>query len=135
MGYEMLEKGGYLGKDDIWEDCIMGRIKIRAGLCGLMIGVALVLIVSVVFTLAEAEPVLGGNAALAAVETPTGAYLVTDHQGYVGVYDLREAPSRLLTVTDIRLATLRQRDRAALESGIAVATREELLMLLEDFGS
>lgn len=113
----------------------MGRIKIRAGLCGLMIGVALVLIVSVVFTLAEAEPVLGGNAALAAVETPTGAYLVTDHQGYVGVYDLREAPSRLLTVTDIRLATLRQRDRAALESGIAVATREELLMLLEDFGS
>ena len=53
----------------------------------------------------------------------------------MGVYDLREEPSRLLTVTDIRLATLRQGDQAALESGIAVATREELLILLEDFGS
>ncbi len=113
----------------------MGRIKIRMGLCGLLAGVALVLIVSAVFTLAGAEQGLGGTAALAADETPTGAYLVTDHQGYVGVYDLREEPSRLLTVTDIRLATLRQGDQAALESGIAVATREELLILLEDFGS
>lgn len=112
----------------------MRHIKIRMGLCGLLAGMALVFILSALFTLAGTDTGLGGTSALAA-EAPADAYLLTDHQGYLCVYDLREEPAQLMTVTDIRLATLRQEDQAALESGISVKSREELLILLEDFGS
>ena len=52
-----------------------------------------------------------------------------------GCLTLSQGKETLVTVTEIPLAGLRLQDRSALESGIAVNTREELLLLLEDFGS
>ncbi len=40
-----------------------------------------------------------------------------------------------MTLTDIEVGTLREADRQILNTGLAVADREELLTLLEDLGS
>jgi len=60
-------------------------------------------------------------------------YLVRDTGGYIGVfYEGRGYP---VFITNIPLATLRERDRTDVERGISVPTREALLELLEDLGS
>jgi hypothetical protein len=62
------------------------------------------------------------------------AYILRDCDGYIGVY----TPGKLRTpqdVTDIEVSRLRESDRKLLEEGIPVSSRDELLTLLEDFGS
>ena len=46
-----------------------------------------------------------------------------------------QRPTSPMTLTDIEVGTLREADRQILNTGLAVADREELLTLLEDLGS
>ena len=86
---------------------------------------------------------LSGGAALtqyarAAAETVSCAapacYVLRDCGGYVAVYDGEDA-KKPTTVTDIEVATLRALDRQMLRNGLALDSREKLMMTLEDLGS
>ena len=71
-----------------------------------------------------------------ASETPEikGVYTLREYEGRIGIFsggDM-ETPQML---TDIYTAGLRQIDRESLEQGITVTGMEEVLKLLEDFGS
>mgnify|MGYP003294559787 CR=1 FL=1 len=61
-------------------------------------------------------------------------YYLRSADGYLAVYDASNT-RKPLQVTDIDIESLPGGDRAMLEKGIPVASREELLKLLEDFGS
>lgn len=61
-------------------------------------------------------------------------YFLREYDGHVGVFSPHSSHMPV-TVTDIEVAGLRDADRAMLSSGIAVADQDELLSLLEDFGS
>lgn len=61
-------------------------------------------------------------------------YFLKNCDGFVAVYAGTKGRSPE-TVTAIEVASLRGADRAMLERGIPVADRQELLELLEDFGS
>ena len=66
----------------------------------------------------------------------SGAYVVADYGGSVAVFDRGDSTlSAPLQVTEIRLAGLRAADRAMIETGVPVSSREELMALLEDLGS
>lgn len=71
---------------------------------------------------------------LSGVQDDTGGYIVRDYGGYVGVYynSGEEYPA---IITEISLASLRQYDRELIETGFEVASRDELMLLLEDLGS
>ena len=60
-------------------------------------------------------------------------YWVTDIEGYLGVY--YKGRGYPVFISNIPLATLRGQDRADVEQGISVETRQELIELLEDLGS
>lgn len=64
----------------------------------------------------------------------TGQLVLGSYQGRVSVFDQGDL-STPLEVTDIELAQLREADRSRLESGMEIASQEELLSLLEDLGS
>lgn len=61
-------------------------------------------------------------------------YLLGVSDGNVAVYG-REDPKNPVAVTDIRLSSLRERDRALISDGLPVASSEELARLLEDLGA
>jgi len=63
---------------------------------------------------------------------PSG-YFLRDSEGYIGVY--YKDRGHPVFITNIPLASLRGQDREDVEQGIAVATRKELIQLLEDLGS
>lgn len=62
------------------------------------------------------------------------AFVLRDCGGYIGIYSSMSASSPE-SVTNISTAGLRAADRKLLEKGIPVSGRDELLTLLEDFGS
>ena len=61
-------------------------------------------------------------------------YMLRQSGGNVAVYG-REDPATPITVTDIELSSLRQRDRELIEVGLPAESGEELARLLEDLGS
>lgn len=66
---------------------------------------------------------------------PTGSgYVLKLHDGYLAVFDA-ERPDMPLRRTDIPASSLRHYDRELLTRGIPLATEEEVLLRLEDFGS
>ena len=98
------------------------KIAIRIILLTVLAAVALTM---VTFTLADFRR--------AEERREQAGYVLGASGGCVAVYagDDRRHP---LTVTDIRLSTLRRADREKLEEGLAVADRAALLELLEDLG-
>ena len=82
----------------------------------------------VVFTMA------GFGAEAATEEGATGTLVLAGYGGSVAVFDDgdRKTP---LQVMDIELDTLRAADRALVERGIKIESREALMALLEDLGS
>ena len=63
-----------------------------------------------------------------------GTYVLADYGGSVAIFENGETVNPL-QVTDIELDTLRAADRAMIETGVPVSSREELMELLEDLGS
>lgn len=64
----------------------------------------------------------------------TAAYFLRREGDYVGVFPSRRGKEPL-RVTAIELRNLRRVDRAMIEAGLPVRSRQELLQLLEDLGS
>ncbi|MCL2588149.1 MAG: hypothetical protein FWD84_01940 [Oscillospiraceae bacterium] len=60
-------------------------------------------------------------------------YWLRDSEGYLAVY--YKGWGHPVFISHVPLASLRGQDRTDVEKGISVATRQELLELLEDFGS
>ena len=58
-------------------------------------------------------------------------YMLADDNGLIGVYQ----GGQLLYVTDIAVKGLRAVDRELLERGIETSSYEDVLKMLEDFGS
>jgi hypothetical protein len=67
-------------------------------------------------------------------ENEDSAYILTESNGYVAICSAASEGTPAV-ITDIEARTLRDSDRLMLERGIRVASREELMMLLEDLGS
>lgn len=67
-------------------------------------------------------------------DAQNGALMLGAWEGSVAVFD-RGDTGTPLRVTDIELSSLRTTDRALVEHGIPVASREALQALLEDLGS
>ena len=61
-------------------------------------------------------------------------YMLRESGGHVAVYG-RENPANPITVTDIELSSLRERDRELIAAGLPAQSPEELARLLEDLGS
>ena len=104
-------------------------------------GIKLMLL-GAIFTIA----VIMGSAALAQIyevrddivthisdiaDHPAG-YLVRNKDGYVGVF--YQGSRRPVFITEIPVGTLGVQDREDMRKGISVATRQELIQLLEDLG-
>ena len=87
--------------------------------------------------LAAVAAVMAGYTIALFGETPPvqdSLYMLRQYGGRVAVYG-REDPTAPITVTDIELSSLRQRDRELIEAGLPAQSREELARLLEDLGS
>ena len=98
------------------------RITIRIIICTILAAIALTL---AVFTVADFHR---ANAAREAQGYVLGA--LGDSVAVYAGGDLKNP----LDVTDIELASLRETDRELITKGMPVASREELLQLLEDLG-
>lgn len=61
-------------------------------------------------------------------------FLLMEYNGKICVYTGEERTSPIM-ITDIDAESLRSADRELFKNGIGAADREELLALLEDFGS
>lgn len=61
-------------------------------------------------------------------------YVLRDYEGYVAIF-VENDPSCPMTVTDIPVSTLRELDKMLLQTGMKIASRERLMMTLEDLGS
>jgi hypothetical protein len=61
-------------------------------------------------------------------------FILKEYEGYIGIFSpgFEKIP---ITVTDIEVSTLREADKQLLRAGIFAASREEMMQLLEDFGS
>ena len=114
------------------------KTRIKIALCGLLILAAVVLSgelaksfeAAAAGTPAATQPsaqVSAGQSATAA------AYVVGGYDGSVAVFVSGQKTPQ--TVTNIPLDSLRETDRLSVETGIPVASYEELQQLLEDFGS
>lgn len=64
----------------------------------------------------------------------TGILVLGSFDERVAVFDSGDLRNPL-QITEIDLNTLRSGDRALIEAGMTVASREELMLLLEDLGS
>lgn len=60
-------------------------------------------------------------------------YWLRDTEGYIGVY--YDGWGYPIFISNIPISSLRGQDRREIEKGLAVSTRQELIELLEDFGS
>jgi len=70
---------------------------------------------------------------LADIADHPDGYWVRGRDGYIAVY--YKGWGHPVFLSHIPLATLRGQDRTDVEKGISVASRRELMELLEDFGS
>ena len=60
-------------------------------------------------------------------------FVLRDYRGYVSVF-APNRPREPVQITAIRTDSLRRADQRLLEGGLTVGSREQLFLLLEDFG-
>lgn len=75
-----------------------------------------------------------GNSAQPAEAASDAAYILREWNGYIGIFYANDL-KKPFSVTDIQIATLRENDRQMLSVGIEADTQEQLMRLLEDYGS
>ena len=78
--------------------------------------------------------VSAASAAFLSLNPGTDGFILRSHEGHIAVYSAAKQ-REMLTLTDIDTASLPSADQAELEKGIFAGDSDELLMLLEDFGS
>lgn len=92
-------------------------------LCGLLMVFAAISLVTVL-----------GDIGVLSASAEDGAYVLREHEGYVGVFYPGEENDPTM-ITDIRVRDLPTGDRRQLAEGIAAADHEEMLALLEGLSS
>jgi len=122
---------------------IIMKARIKIALCGLFIFTAVVLSGNLMksFEAAASSRALAQTIADAETGSPdagkhepsASAYIVGAYAENVAVYRAGQITPQ--TVTAIPLSSLCEVDRKSVETGIVVDSYEELLQLLEDFGS
>ena len=99
------------------------RLAFRRGFCGFLTALALV----------TAGCAAASVHVRAAEHTESTGFILRDCNGRLAVYAAGEKEP--VTITEIETASLREHDRALVESGLLLKTQEEVLLLLEDLGS
>ncbi|HHU22064.1 MAG TPA: hypothetical protein GXZ52_01390 [Clostridiales bacterium] len=113
------------------------KTKIRIGLSCFLIVAAIVSAISAL-ALESKESIKNQNFTVSeSHEEDTGAkegFILKEYEGYIGIFSpgFEKIP---ITVTDIEVSTLREADKELLAAGIYTSSREEMMQLLEDFGS
>ena len=98
----------------------------RASAVGLLAAFAILCAVACArsFQRTEAAPVSYDGA--------SAQFVLRDYRGYVSVFQPKDAREPV-QITAIRTDSLRRADQRLLESGLTVGSREQLILLLEDF--
>lgn len=112
------------------------RFNIRVGLLTAMALIACVCAAAAVGSVLERAPAktLAAYEYQWSVDAAEAEFILREYGGVVGVFEPGRR-SKPMSVTDIEVFSLREADRAMLETGIAVRDRAELMELLEDLGS
>ena len=112
---------------------MMPKMKIRAGILVTMAAAALTS-VGVTLGAGAGQSARPEPPPLVADAEQAGKYIVRAHNGKIALFtdDFTLTPA---IETDIDISGLRAYDRRLLENGIVVSTYEDVLRLLEDFGS
>ena len=92
-------------------------------LCGLLMVFAAVSLITVL-----------GDIGVLSASTEDSAYILREHEGYVGVFYPGEEKDPTM-LTDIRVRDLPAGDRRRLTEGISAVSHEEMLALLEGLSS
>ena len=101
---------------------------------GLKIALCVFLVIFAAVSLTTVLTSLGVIPALATPASAEGAYLLREWEGYIGVF-CPPASQTPTTVTDIRVRDLPLADRLSLVGGVSAEDYQEVVRLLEDFGS
>jgi len=109
----------------------MKRKTLKLVSLGIIFAVALVMGSIALAQIAETDDYIVSY--LADIADHPGGYWVRDVEGYIGVY--YKGRGHHIYRSNIPLASLRGQDRTDVEKGISVATRDDLIELLQDFGS
>ena len=109
------------------------RLRYRIGACILLLATAALCASYTVADLRGTQRREVTQETPAPVTAATERFTLCARSGGVAVLD--PALGETAVVTDIELATLREADRKLIEAGLPVASREQLLALLEDLGS
>lgn len=101
---------------------------------GLKIALCVLLAVFAAVSLTAVLSGLGVIPARAAPASAEGAYLLREWEGHIGVF-CPPGSDTPTTVTDIRVRDLPLADRISLMSGVSAEDYQEVIRLLEDYGS
>ena len=104
-------------RNSVWKVSAVGVLAACAVLCAVLCARS--------FRRPEAAPV--------SFDGLSAQFVLRDYRGYVSVF----APQQLrepVQITAIRTDSLRRADQRLLEGGLTVGSREQLMLLLEDFG-
>ncbi|NMA24133.1 MAG: hypothetical protein GX936_00540 [Clostridiales bacterium] len=108
-------------------------IALRKTLLAIAVSASALMIIALVITAVLQAASADTPAAL--TEAGSGdRYWLRSHNGHISVYGNKEDDSPIIETT-IDVEGLRAVDRILLDSGIGAATYEDVLKLLEDFGS
>ena len=77
------------------------------------------------------EPFSNADAAVLRYDDAGAEFVLRDYHGYVSVF-APDSGRQPVQITAIRTGSLRRADQQLLQNGLAVGSREQLIMLLED---
>ena len=97
-------------------------------------GTAAIALTMAVFTLAGFSPSSAPPAQLQQAAVSSAGFILGEKDGSIAVYPAGGG-SEPLVITNISLDRLRESDRELIRAGLPAASEDELLRLLEDFGS
>jgi len=109
------------------------KVKVKMAIIGTLIVIAAFLCAFAVIDSLKADDEGAAVSCMTESQEET-CYVLRDYEGYVAIY-VENDPSCPMTVTDIQVSTLRDMDKALLETGLKLYSRERLMMTLEDLGS
>jgi hypothetical protein len=115
------------GRDD------MLKKTLKTALLSFAVFVSILMVAALVITTVIRNA--AASASIGAYETKAdGGYVLKSYNGHIAVFygDIKDSPA---IETTIDVTTLRSVDREKLEKGINVEKYDEVLKLLEDFGS
>lgn len=118
---------------DLVKGCDYMTIASRKTLLSIAVLASVFMIIALVITAVHQGASADTPAALTEARS-SDKYWLRSHNGHIVVYNNMEDDSPMIETT-IDVESLRAVDRVLLDSGIGASTYEDVLKLLEDFGS